>query len=246
MKEDIIELKKEFERIKKMGLIKSLRSGYTGVGYTFESLLNKPEDQESKPDYKSIELKCKYGYSKSALTLFNSAPKRFEESANKYIYETYANHRYNNEEDILIFERKVFHKYVIERNHVYFRVFVNYDSKTIIMKSYKDGEFIEDVCYWDFMVLEEKLNNKISTLALVDAYPYKRDDATYYKYLKMTIYKLKGFSTFLKLIEQDKIHICFYFKEANGSNANSYNEFKDHGVAFRIKLEYIDELFYKI
>ena len=229
-----------------MGLVKSLRSGYTGVGYTFETLLNKAEDQESKPDYKSIELKCKYGYSRSALTLFNCAPKRGQNPANKYIYNTYAHHRYNNEDDIMIFERKVFHKYAIKRNDICFKIVVDYYNSIVVMKSYKNGLYLEEVCYWDFKVLQEKLNNKLSTLAIVDAYPYKRNDETYYKYVKMNIYKLRGFTKFLQLLEEDKIHICFYFKEALSSAANSYNEFKDHGVAFRINLEYIDDLFYKI
>ena len=34
MKEDIKKLKKEFRKIKNMGLVKSLRKGSTGVGYT--------------------------------------------------------------------------------------------------------------------------------------------------------------------------------------------------------------------
>ena len=54
MKEDFISLKKEFRRIKNMGLIETMRKGGSGIGYTLETLLNKKEDQECKPDFKSI------------------------------------------------------------------------------------------------------------------------------------------------------------------------------------------------
>ena len=89
LKEDIQVLKKKFKRIKAMGLIESLREGTTGVGYTFETLLNKREDQKCKPDFGCVELKCKFAYSKSSLTLFSCAPKRYGESALKYIFEKY-------------------------------------------------------------------------------------------------------------------------------------------------------------
>ena len=41
LENNILELKKEFDRIKKLNYIKSLRKGSTGVGYTFETLINK-------------------------------------------------------------------------------------------------------------------------------------------------------------------------------------------------------------
>ena len=46
-----------FLRIKQLGWIKSMRKGPTGVGYTFEELLNKKEDHLPLPDYKGIEIK---------------------------------------------------------------------------------------------------------------------------------------------------------------------------------------------
>ena len=258
MKNDILELKRKFEKIKSIGLVKSLRAGSTGVGYTFESLLNKAEDQKSTPDFKSIELKCKLGYSKSSLTLFNCAPKRHGNPANNYIFANYAQHRYNNKNDLKIFERKVFHNYTIERNGITFKVFVDYYAQELVMKSYQNNEFIENVCSWDFKSLERKLKIKLNTLAIIEAYPYKRNKEIYYKYVKLSIYKLRGFFEFLQLIEKDKIQICFYMKQAIGNKNevkqdNNQNnnvakniDFKDHGVAFRIRLDYIDELFYRV
>ena len=69
MKQSIIDLNKEFQRIKSMGLIESKRKGATGIGYTFECLLNKQEESFDIPDYKGIEIKTKYIYSRGKIWL---------------------------------------------------------------------------------------------------------------------------------------------------------------------------------
>lgn len=243
MKEDIKDLKSEFSRIKKVGLIKSLRNGPTGIGYTFETLLNKKEDQNSNPDYKSIELKCRLGYSKSAVTLFNLVPKKHGESAIRYIFEEYSYHRYGNKKDYKLFERKVFSEHSINRYGFEFRLVIDYYANEVIMKSYHNRKFIENVCSWNFKGLERKLKTKLKTLAIVEAYPYRRKTGIYYKYVKINFYKLIGFFEFLKLINEDKIFVSFYIKEKIGKDGVPVIE--DHGVGFKIKYNFIEELFRK-
>jgi len=244
MKEDIKLLKEKFQEIKSLGLVKSLRKGNTGVGYTFEELLGKKEDQECKPDFKSIELKCKLGYSKSALTLFNCIPQRHNNSAIKYIFENYSQHRFNNKSDCKIFERKVFSNYAIERFGYEFKLKVDYYLTEVVMKAYYKGEFLEDVCGWDFKTLEKKLKKKLTIMAMITAYPYSKNNQIFYKYVKLDIYKLIGFFEFLQLIEKGKIFINFYMKSTLGKNGEII--IKDHGVGFRIDNNYIEELFYKL
>ena len=53
-----------FLKIKNMGYIKTMRKGSTGVGYTFEKLLGKEEDNLPFPDYKGIEIKTVIYYYK--------------------------------------------------------------------------------------------------------------------------------------------------------------------------------------
>ena len=72
---ELYNLKQEFEKIKKMGYVKSTRSGFTGIGKTFEDLIGKNEDTLETPDYHGIEIKTKKSYSKSYTTLFNATPK---------------------------------------------------------------------------------------------------------------------------------------------------------------------------
>lgn len=234
----------KFQKIKNLGMTKALRTGSTGVGYTFEYLLGKKEDQKCKPDFNGIEIKCKLGYSKSAVTLFNCIPLRNSKSAINYIFDKYSYHRFNDFNDYKLFERKVFSKYSLERYNYSFKLGVDYYLTEVVLKAYKNKKFVENVCYWDFRTLERKLKGKISKLAIVKVYPYHKNKETYYKYVSMDLYKLIGFFEFLRLIEQDKIYVNFYIKEALGNSCVSSVE--DHGVGFRIKQEYIEELFYKI
>lgn len=244
MKEDIILLKNEFKKIKNIGLVKSLRNGTTGIGYTFESLLNKKEDQECKPDFKSIELKCKLGYSKTPLSLFTCAPKRNAKEAINYIFNTYKFHRYNNKSDIKIFSAKLFSNYSTDINGYTFKLKVDYYNLRIIMQSFYNTIYLEDVCYWDFKTLEKKLKEKLTTLAIIYGYPYKINNQIYYKYLKMNIYKLRGFYEFLDLINRDAIFIYMYFKEGKDKEGNI--KIENHGVCFKIRQENILKLFSRI
>lgn len=244
MNKDFLKLKKEFNRIKNIGLIEAMRKGTGGLGYTFETLLNKKEDQECKPDFGSIEIKCKLGYTKTPLTLFTASPYRNGNYATRYIIENYGYHRNNNSNDVIFFSRTIFSHYTRNVNGYEFKLNVDYLNMQVNIESYYNGTFKEVVCYWDFKLLENKLKKKLSYLAIVYGYPYTYNKVLYYKYLKMETYKLKGFFEFLQLIENDKIHVLIYIKEGKSILGNPQMDI--HGVAFKIKREDIDQLFKKI
>lgn len=239
MHKNFLILRKKFNNIKQMGLIKADRKGTTGIGYTFESLLGKIEDAQSTPDFYNIELKTKLGYSKSPITLFTCIPKRNNESAINYIVSNYGWERFGIE-PYLVYSNELYHNNFTSRNGYTFNLDVDYLHKKIIMKSYKYNSFIENVCYWSFDDLEKKLKIKLSYLAVIHGYPYKRKNELYYKYFKMNTYKLKEFLDFLLLIEQDKIKILMYIKKSNN------DKFENHGVAFRIDSENLEHLFTKL
>lgn len=87
MELEIKELKAVFNKIKNKEFNKSLRNGTTSIGYTFENLINKKEDNLSQPDYKHIEIKTKLGYTKSSLTLLCITPIKQDNNAIKYLLE---------------------------------------------------------------------------------------------------------------------------------------------------------------
>ena len=54
----LAELMDLFESVSSRGFIETQRDGDTGIGYTFETLLNIKSNSSKKPDYKGIEIKC--------------------------------------------------------------------------------------------------------------------------------------------------------------------------------------------
>lgn len=244
LSQDMISLQKEFERIKKMGLVKCLRNGPTGIGYTFETLLNKKEDQESKPDYKSIEIKCKNGFGEEPLSLFHCSPMKDGKYATRCVFEKYGYYPYNDLTKEKIYYNKLFCDFSVEHGGYDFKLKVDRDKRYIVMLAYQKNQLIEEVCYWDFDALEKRLIEKLSNLAIVYGYPYYRNGEKYYKYLKMYLYTLKSFDKFLELIEDDKIFIQMYIKDGLTNIGTPRLSASD--VSFRIRLESITKLFDKV
>jgi hypothetical protein len=75
--QNLNELLEHFDRISAMGWIDSLRSGDTGIGYTFETLAGIEENNDKRADFKGIEIKCKLrrdGTASGKINLFQQAP----------------------------------------------------------------------------------------------------------------------------------------------------------------------------
>lgn len=239
-------LNKEFNRIKKMGLVKSLREGSTGIGYTFESLIGKNEDQSYEPDFNGIEIKTKLGYSKSCITLFSLTPKSIENYNMKQLLEEYG----YPDKEFKYYKNFKINVDCISYNTIgnqkkYFHLNIDYIDKKIFLFIYDmDATILNDELYWKFSELENRLTTKLNLLAVITGYPYKLYNSTYYKYFKMNIYKLKDFDCFLKLLENGSIFITFNLDMFKSGIRKG--QFHDHGTAFKTKKEALDKLFMKI
>lgn len=244
MNKNLIELKKNFEKIHKMGFVKSMRKGTTGLGYTFECLLGKKEDQDITPDYKGIEIKCKLGYSKTDLNLFTSSPARDREIATNYIFQKYSYHLYGNENLYRLFTRKIYYGTKYELYGYSFKLKIDYINKKLLIQSFYNDIFCENVCYWNFDDLQNHLITKLNYLALVVGYPTVKNGEKYYKYYTIKFYKLKSFEMFLKLIEKGDIYVLIYLREG----LNKLGDYKiiNNGVSFRIKTSNLYKLFNNI
>ena len=244
MSEDMKALKKEFDRIKRMGLVKCLRNGPTGVGYTFETLINKEEDQESKPDFKSVEIKCRNNFGNEPLKLFHCSPMRNGEFATRYVFEKYGYYPKGDTTKDKIYYNKLFCEFSVPHGGCEYRLKVDYDKRRIVMFTYEEGEYKEEVCYWDFEVLEKRLNEKLSNLAIVYAYPYTIENERYFKFVRIEFYKLKSFEKFLELFEDDKMFIQMYIKDGLTNIGTPCLSACD--VSFRLRSEYINRLFERL
>ena len=234
MKEDIIKFKKEFTRIKDMGPIKIINKDEDSISSVFKKEL-------MEDNFNNLEIKCLLGFTKANLTLFNYSPKRYKESATKYILDNYG---YYNSHNVKVFFLRVSNDDKVVVNDYKFKLKVDYYNTNITLQVFRQDLFVENICVWEFKELEKKLKTKYSTLAIIYGYPYYRNKIKYYKYMYMNIYKLRSFYTFLKLIEEGKIYIKFNLKEV--INEKHEKTILNHGVMFKIRKPYLSKLFYNI
>lgn len=243
--EELNNLKKEFERIKSMGYVKASRSGYTGIGKTFEDLLGKKEDSLELPDYHGIEIKTKRGYTRSYTTLFGATPQGKKEFEIKRLRNAYGY------PDPIYKSQKLLNTSVqancstLVGNRYLFKLIVDYEEqKVFLLVTDKNMNFIEKKSYWTFEVLKEKLERKLQYMALVKAWPNTINGEEYYKYYDIDFYILKSFEDFLKLIEEGTVRVTFkigIFKKGRRAG-----EIHDRGTSFEIQEIDMLKLFDKI
>jgi len=241
--DNMVELKNVFNKIK-YKKIKSIREDYSGMGYTFESLINKKIDSSFLPDFNGIEIKTKYKKSDSDLKLFNYSPKRDDGMAQaRYFINNYG---YLTKKNRIKFMRNIFYNELTELNHGHFFKLIldRENNKLIISIINYNLKIIDNSTYWNLDELKERLYTKLSYLAFIRGYIFTIDNIRYNRYTDISFYKLKDFDTFIELIKQGKIYLNFEAYQL--LNTNCTKTIFDKGVAFKIKLNSIDELFDKI
>lgn len=245
MNKNFINLYKKFIEIKKIGWIRSLRNGYTGIGYTFESLIGKAEDSSPLPDFNNIEIKTMRKYSKRKIHLFSSIPDGDCENPMKRVldllgYPDKKNKKYrvfNMDFDTLDYTKIGYYRMG--------KLKIDYENEKIflIAKDYLGSTLNVDTS-WSFKMLKERLYLKLKELVLVEAESKIIDNVEYFKYKKINYYKLKDFDTFLNLIETGAINIGF--KISYKKDEEHYGEMKSRGTIFSIDMINIEKLYKKI
>lgn len=243
--EEIIMLKREFEKIRKKGYIKGVCNGLPSIGRTFETELNLMENEFGVPDYYGIEIKTRRAYSKNFITLFNAVPDgedlfEVERLKNRFGYP------YKNDRKYKVLYAEVFGNEMKFAGLYYqYKLDVDRNDKRVYLCIYnRSSKLIERKVYWSFEYLEERLNLKLKKLAIVNAWPRKIDGNDYFKYYKIDFFGLRGFDRFLDLLENGTIKLIIkvgiYLDEKN------YGKTYDHGCGFSISESNICELFFKI
>lgn len=243
MDKNIIELYKQFLKIKNKGYIKTKRKGSTGIGYTFENLLNKNEDNFSIPDYNGIEIKTIRRNSRQQLHLFTATPDGdFLFPINRIIKKVGYPDKTNPKNKIFMMS---FYGNNYKKIGYYklAKIFVN-DEK-IYFNGYdiKFGDLNLDIS-WTNELIRKKLEIKLKYLAIIKAENKFINDEEYFYYYNIKFYKLKSFDAFIDLIKKGFISVNF--------NIGVYKEGKrkgkthDRGTNFMIKVEDIGLLFDEI
>lgn len=242
MEQEFIELYEKFKKIKEKGWVKELRKGYTGIGYTLESMLGKSEDGFPFPDYHGIEIKTMNSHAKWDLHLFTLVPdgdylfpiKRIleklgcpsrDDKSKKTFYKCIDGKEFND----ILFGRKA--KLVVNRD----------DKKIELFVIDHHGEKIDIGVSWSFEWLEERIKLKLRYLALVRASSRMINGEGYFYYYKINFYQYKGFETFLSLVENGIISVTFnigYYK-----SGRRIGQIHDGGTFFSINVNNISLLF---
>lgn len=230
----IEELYKKFANIKKLGWIKSIKNGASGIGLTFENLIGVTENEFEIPDFNGIEIKTKREHSRAYTTLFNATPDgphfhEVERLKEKYGYphSKLKKHKVLNVSCYANMRNKIGINY-------YFKLEVNRQEQKLFLLIYdKKGILIENEVFWYFDTLKEKLYRKLKILAFIKAYTKKVNDSEYFKYHDMTIYLLKDFDTFLSLLEKGIIRVTFKINVIISGPRKG--RICDHGTGFGIK-----------
>jgi len=236
------ELNKKFLEIKKKGWIKSIQSGTSGIGITFEKLIGVANNDFEIPDYNGIEIKTKRRTSKSYITLFSATPDgphfhEVERLRNEYGYP------HSKSKEYKVLNNSVFANV---KNKIgidyYFQLKIDREQKKLFLAIFdKKRKIIEEEVFWYFETLEEKLYRKLRIMALISTDTKKIDNIEYFKYSEMKIYSLKDFNTFISLLEQGIIRISFKINVV--LSGPKKGKIHDHGTSFEIQEQDLSKLY---
>lgn len=242
IREKIIILKKKFNAIEEKGWIRATSNGRGNIGMTFEKELGIIPNQFEIPDFAGIEIKTKQDDTTPFITLFSAT---FD---GKYLFEMKRIAETYGEFDKFFVDKKILYRAVNSSffsdvgNGIKFKIDVSYEDKKVYLLVYDcKNKLIERQSYWTFDLLKEKLERKLSYLALVSAKRSFAGDKTYFYYYDIKFMQLKSFDTFLELLDSGKIYV--YFKFGVYRSGSRIGNSCDHGTSFDIRRNDLDKLF---
>lgn len=225
-----------FRDIKNQEWIPTKRHGDQCLGNTFEDLIGKTEDNRPVADFRGIEIKSHRETTKSLVTLFSKAPS-YPKRAN-----TFLRTKYGVDEDQ--FGYPVLNTTVrgdcenTHRGGYGYKAEIDYKNNRIklLIRNLKTGEYEDNDIYWSFQVVENAINQKIHTIAIVSGEEcFSPNGYRCVKYSRMDLIKGITLDQLLRALSEGKLFIDIRI----GVYASGKHEGKqhDHGTAFRMYLK---------
>ncbi len=232
--------KEDFERVRAMGFVESHRTNNTGIGKTFEDLVNVKENNLQEVDYlKELELKSSRELSSSMVTLFTQAPS-YPMEAN-----TFLRLKFGKEEGGL----QVLHttvsgdKFNTFLGKYGFKLEINDEEEKIHIrvKELKTGILLDIDCYYTFEALRPIIEKKCKNIAFITAKHKEENGREFFHFERAVLLTGLSFNKFLEGIKNGwilyDIRIGVYrIGEKKGKT-------HDHGSGFRIRKNRIREVF---
>lgn len=236
------ELEDKFHQIKSEGWIPSNRFGPTGVGKTFEDLLDKKEDNSPNADFGEYEIKTHLG--KTRITLFTKAP--IAEGRKRGVNLEIRN-KYGIESETFPKVKTFFPSISAEAptgtDGIYsyqFQLEVSRADERLYLLVYDGKKLCSKEYYWEFSDFATLLEKKLKKIAVVHADSKKTittiDGNTTseisYRYKKMQVITGLNLEKFIEGLEKGLIivepRMGYYNSGAKKGQPH------DYGTAFRI------------
>jgi len=232
--------KEDFEKVKRAGFIESHRTNNTGIGKTFEDLVNVVENNKQEVDYlNELELKSSRELSNSMVTLFTKSPShppqantllrlKFgkEEDGSKRLHTTIPGDKFNT----------FLGKYG-------FKLEINEKEKKIyiLIKDLNNNVIIDFICYYIFDDLKEIIEKKCKNIVFVTAKIKREYGKELFYFEKAILLTGLTFDKFLKAIREG--NILYDIRIGVYRGGKNKGKTHDHGSGFRIKKEKIFSVF---
>lgn len=244
MNENNKKLIDEFYRISKKGWIKSASKSFGSVGLTFEKELGKDPDSLFFPDYYGTEIKCTTHYSKYPLYLFTLAFDGPTFPEINRIVEKYGYYDKDYKDKKVLFAKLSCINKTIINDKYKFKLQIDQKEEKLFLCIYNlYDELIERESFVYLDSIKNHLMLKLNKMALIKAFKTKKNQEEYFRYYKMDIYLMKGFETFLNLLQEGKIEVSLIARI--GKSSNQKGRHRNKNLVFNLKKENIDMLFEK-
>ncbi|MDP2751512.1 MAG: MvaI/BcnI family restriction endonuclease [Rhodocyclaceae bacterium] len=226
----LADLTARFDEIHSKGWIDSLRSGDTGIGYTFETLLGIKENNDKCADFRGIEIKCKQIKESSnrcgKINLFQQAP-------------TWA-------EKLSALER--LQRIGQQNEHGHYRchsqVTTMKNNIGLRLNTDKPFERIDllqneiSLGFWPFSNLEQRLQEKHSRAVFIKAKVSNVSERQRFQYEELVYCERPSIQQFNELVDNRKIVFEFMMSEQENKKV------RNHGYPWRLSNEnYLNQLF---
>ncbi len=214
-------LKKELQKIKKQGFVKSHRVGDTGIGKTLEDLLGIKENNIPLHDISDVaELKAYRRDATSMLTLFTLEPLPEGGDRDRLLLDNFGYSKRDNQRSKELHSTLSCRRY----NNQGLKLSVEKDK----IKVQGKGKRLN--IYWDIESLEKKFHDKLPALVYVLANRKITKNKEHFHFNEAYLLTGFDFESFKKMVKKDEIVVDFrMYYRPDGSVRN-------HGTGFRVKI----------
>ncbi len=222
---ELEEFKQRFINLKQQGFVKSLRKGPTGVGFTFETLLELRENNLAFPDIDGIEIKAHRDNPNSMITLFTFNNKVWQMKPLDAI------RKYGSKDDNG--RLGMYYTMSLTPNNAGLFLSVN---NTEISVQHTSGEVI---AIWQLSELANRFVAKIPALLFVSAHTEERNGNEYFHYYRAQLMRETSAELLSELFKKGilLVDLRLHDKETRARN---------HGTGFRVLEDKLPQLFQKI